>query len=82
MIDCVGMDGDATVKEHLKTLTGQVGSIDPIIHYMSELYNMVEDGVFNPTDIITHRISLSYAAQAYEIFNAQEDNCIKVVLKP
>ena len=98
VIDCVGMDGEVTIKEHLKTLTGQIGSIDPIItawhsvkkfgtiqltgiygspatafplksiftrnvtvkagqapviHYMPKLYRMVEDGVFNPTDIIT-----------------------------
>ena len=31
VIDCVGMDGEVTLKEHLKTLTGQIGSIDPII---------------------------------------------------
>jgi S-(hydroxymethyl)glutathione dehydrogenase / alcohol dehydrogenase len=127
VIDCVGMDGEVTIKEHLKTLTGQIGSIDPIItashsvkkfgtiqltgiygspatafplksiftrnvtvkagqapviHYMPKLYRMVEDGVFNPTDIITHRESLKNAAHAYEIFNARADNCIKVVLKP
>ncbi|SDN86548.1 zinc-dependent alcohol dehydrogenase [Alkalicoccus daliensis] len=31
VIDCVGMDGDTTMKDHLKTLTGQAGTIDPII---------------------------------------------------
>lgn len=33
-------------------------------------------------DIITHRLPLSEASHAYDIFKKKKDNCIKVVLKP
>ncbi|QTN00597.1 alcohol dehydrogenase catalytic domain-containing protein [Sediminibacillus dalangtanensis] len=127
VIDCVGMDGKVTMKDHVKTLAGQVGTIDPIItaahsvkkfgtiqltgvygapataypmnsifsrnitvkagqapviHFMPELYDMVEKGVFDPTDIITHKVGLDDAAESYRIFDKKEDDCIKVVLKP
>jgi len=36
---------------------------------------------FDPTQIITHRMSLEEAPQAYELFNNQQNECIKVVLK-
>lgn len=54
----------------------------PVIHYMPELYDMILNEQFDPTDIITHRLPLSDATQAYEWFDEKEDDCIKVVLKP
>lgn len=54
----------------------------PVIHYMPYLYELIKDGVFDPTDIITHRLPLSEAEHAYGIFDEKMDNCIKVVLKP
>ncbi|WP_152394300.1 zinc-dependent alcohol dehydrogenase [Paenibacillus guangzhouensis] len=54
----------------------------PVIHYMPELLNKITSGVFDPKDIITHRLPLDQADHAYKIFNNREDNCIKVVLKP
>jgi len=54
----------------------------PVIHYIPELYQMVKEQKFDPTDIITHRLPLEKAEFAYEIFDAKKDNCIKVVLKP
>ncbi|RBW71101.1 zinc-dependent alcohol dehydrogenase [Bacillus taeanensis] len=54
----------------------------PVIHYMSELLQKIINKEFDPTDIITHRISLEEAAKGYKLFNDREDNCIKVVLKP
>lgn len=53
-----------------------------VIHYMPELYQMIRDKKFDPTDIITHRVNLSDAEKMYEIFDEKKDNCIKVVLKP
>ncbi|WP_281170641.1 zinc-binding dehydrogenase [Jeotgalicoccus psychrophilus] len=127
VIDCVGMDGEITSKDRIKTLGGQVGTIDPIImatdmvkkfrtiqltgiygtpatgypihkiftrnvtvkagqapviHYMPELYNMVEQGKINPTDIITHQVPLKQAEKMYKMFNDRADGCIKVVMKP
>ncbi|MCG7332209.1 alcohol dehydrogenase catalytic domain-containing protein [Salinicoccus roseus] len=127
VIDCVGMDGEITAKDRIKTLGGQIGTIDPIItaadsvkkfgtiqltgiygapaagyplpkiftrnitvkagqapviHFMPELYRMVEDGKIDPTDIITHKVPLKKAEKMYKIFDGHEDDCIKVVMKP
>ncbi|SEA14050.1 S-(hydroxymethyl)glutathione dehydrogenase / alcohol dehydrogenase [Thalassobacillus cyri] len=54
----------------------------PVIHLMPKLYDMVENNEFDPTDIITHRMSIDDAAKAYDIFDKKEDGNIKVVLKP
>jgi S-(hydroxymethyl)glutathione dehydrogenase / alcohol dehydrogenase len=54
----------------------------PVIHYIPYLYDLIKDGAFDPTDIITHRLPLTDAEHAYGIFDEKMDNCIKVVLKP
>ncbi|MFC5712827.1 zinc-dependent alcohol dehydrogenase [Thalassorhabdus alkalitolerans] len=54
----------------------------PVVHMMPKLYEMVENREFDPTDIITHRMSIDEAPEAYKIFDKKEDGNIKVVLKP
>lgn len=54
----------------------------PVIHYIPELYQKIKEGVFDPTDIITHRMPLAEAERAYTLFDEKADECIKVVLKP
>ncbi|MEC2071781.1 alcohol dehydrogenase catalytic domain-containing protein [Alkalihalophilus marmarensis] len=54
----------------------------PVIHMMPKLYEMVKQKKFDPTDIITHRMSLQEAPKAYDIFDKKADGNIKVVLKP
>ncbi|SHF54538.1 zinc-dependent alcohol dehydrogenase [Ornithinibacillus halophilus] len=54
----------------------------PARAYMQELYNQIEKGKFDPTDIITHKLPLDEAQHAYDIFTERKDDCIKVVLKP
>lgn len=54
----------------------------PVIHYMPELFRQIKNGEMDPTDIITHRLSLEEAELGYKLFNGKEDGCIKVVLKP
>ncbi|MCB5239545.1 zinc-dependent alcohol dehydrogenase [Niallia circulans] len=58
--------------------TGQA----PVIHYMPMLFDWISSGKIDPTEIITHRISLDDASSAYQMFNDHEDEVIKVVLKP
>tara|TARA_E500000331_G_C16708356_1_gene477024 strand:- start:108 stop:536 length:429 start_codon:yes stop_codon:yes gene_type:complete len=58
--------------------TGQT----PVPHLMPKLYEMIRNNEFDPSDIITHTMSLEEAAKGYEIFDKKEDNNIKVVLKP
>ena len=54
----------------------------PVVHYMPMLYNMIVNGEIDPTDIITHKMSLDDASEAYKLFHDHEDNSIKFVLKP
>lgn len=64
-----------------RNITVKLGQA-PVIHYMPELFRQIKAGEFDPTDIITHRLPLSEAANGYKIFNDKTDDCIKVVLKP
>jgi S-(hydroxymethyl)glutathione dehydrogenase/alcohol dehydrogenase len=64
-----------------RNITVKMGQA-PVIHYMPELYKMIKEERFDPTDIITHRLPLSEAARGYEIFDEKKDGCIKVVLTP
>lgn len=54
----------------------------PVIHYMPMLYDMIVNGELDPTDIITHKMSLDDASDAYKLFHDNEDNSIKFILKP
>ncbi len=54
----------------------------PVIHLMPKIYDMIADGLFDPSQIITHTMPLADAAKAYDIFDKKEDKNIKVVLKP
>lgn len=49
---------------------------------LPKLIDHVQAGRINPKELITHRIPLEYAADAYRIFSEQIDDCIKVVLIP
>ncbi|MNF09286.1 hypothetical protein D3C80_2099200 [compost metagenome] len=53
-----------------------------MIHFLPELYRQIKDGVFDPTDIISHTLPLAEAEHGYHIFDKKEDNAIKVLLKP
>jgi threonine dehydrogenase-like Zn-dependent dehydrogenase len=50
--------------------------------YMKPLLEKIESGALEPTFIITHRMNLDDAPEAYELFKHKEDECVKVVLRP
>jgi threonine dehydrogenase-like Zn-dependent dehydrogenase len=50
--------------------------------YMKPLFKKIESGEIDPSFVITHRVALNDAPQAYKTFRDKEDGCIKVVLKP
>jgi len=50
--------------------------------YMKPLLERIEKGEIDPSFVITHRMSLDEAPEAYEMFVNKQDECIKVVLKP
>jgi S-(hydroxymethyl)glutathione dehydrogenase/alcohol dehydrogenase len=54
----------------------------PVHKFIDELEKMVIDGKVQLDDIISHKMPLSEAPKAYEIFNDKKDDCVKVVLKP
>lgn len=54
----------------------------PVIHLMPELYKKIMNQEIDPTEIITQRLPLKEAAQAYQVFNDHEDDCIKILLRP
>lgn len=47
---------------------------------LPKLIKHIENGILNPKGLITHRMHLKDAADAYHIFSAKLDNCIKPVL--
>lgn len=49
---------------------------------LPKLLEHIQSGRVNPKAIITHRIPLEEVAEAYHIFSAKRDNCIKPVLIP
>lgn len=50
--------------------------------YTETLLKKIEDGEIDPSFVITHRLKLDDAPEAYKTFRDKEDRCIKVVLKP
>jgi len=50
--------------------------------YMRPLFELVEAGRIDPSEIITHRVSLVDAPAAYRIFRDKKDNAVKFILKP
>ena len=54
----------------------------PAIHYSKKLYDMVAQKKIDPTEIITHKMPLSEASEAYRMFHDHEDQSIKFILKP
>ncbi len=64
-----------------RNITMKMGQA-PVIHYLPALFEQIQNGIYDPTDIITHKLPLEEAQHGYEIFDTKTDDCIKVVLKP
>ncbi|MGB3309818.1 MAG: zinc-dependent alcohol dehydrogenase [Nodosilinea sp.] len=50
--------------------------------YLRPLLERIQNGDIDPTFLITHRLPLEDAPNAYKIFRDKKEDCIKVVLKP
>jgi S-(hydroxymethyl)glutathione dehydrogenase/alcohol dehydrogenase len=66
------------INRNINLRTGQA----PVIPYMPTLYNLMAEGKIDPSDIITHKLSLNDAPHGYDVFDTKTEDCIKVVLKP
>jgi threonine dehydrogenase-like Zn-dependent dehydrogenase len=64
-----------------KGLTMKMGQTH-VMRYMQPLLELIESGDIDPSFIITHRVPIDEAANAYRMFRDSKDKCIKVVLRP
>ncbi|MEX0720148.1 MAG: zinc-dependent alcohol dehydrogenase [Balneolaceae bacterium] len=64
-----------------KALTFKMGQTH-VQRYLDPLMNKIEGKEIDPSFVITHRLDLDDAPDAYKTFRDKEDGCIKVVLSP
>jgi threonine dehydrogenase-like Zn-dependent dehydrogenase len=49
---------------------------------LKPLLERIEKGEIDPAFVISHRLKLDEAPQAYKMFKEKKDHCTKVVLTP
>ncbi|OCH97425.1 glutathione-dependent formaldehyde dehydrogenase [Legionella jamestowniensis] len=64
-----------------KGLTFRMGQTH-VQRYLPKLLEKIMEGEIDPSKIITHRIKLNEAPEAYKTFAEKDDGCIKVVITP
>ena len=64
-----------------RSLTIKTGQTH-VQRYMQPLLRRILDGEIDPGFVVTHRLPLEDAPDAYETFLRKQDGCIKVVLRP
>lgn len=64
-----------------RSLTIKTGQTH-VHRYLQPLLDLVQNGKIDPSFVITHKMSLEEAPEAFDIFCNKQDECIKVVLKP
>ncbi len=50
--------------------------------YIARLLKLIEEGKLDPSFMVTHRMSLDEAPQAYEMFRTKENGCVRAVFTP
>jgi threonine dehydrogenase-like Zn-dependent dehydrogenase len=68
----------ALMNKGLTIKTGQTH----VHRYVPELLEHIRAGRIDPSFVVTHRLPLEEAAEAYEAFRKKRDGCVKVVLDP
>ena len=64
-----------------KGLTLKAGQCH-VQRYIKPLYERIKNGEIDPSFVVTHRLELGQAPDAYETFKHKLDECVKVVLTP
>jgi threonine dehydrogenase-like Zn-dependent dehydrogenase len=64
-----------------KGLTFKMGQTH-VPKYMQPLLDRIQRGEIDPSFLITHRVKIDEAPEAYKTFRDHKDDCIKVVLNP
>jgi threonine dehydrogenase-like Zn-dependent dehydrogenase len=68
----------AFMNKGLQLRTGQCH----VQRFTRQLLEHIESGHIDPSFVVTHRLPLDAAPEAYETFKHKQDECMKVVLKP
>ncbi len=68
----------ALMNKGLTVKTGQTH----VHRYLAPLLKTIQEKKIDPSFVVTHRISLDEAPEAYQKFKDHQDGCIKVVMKP
>ena len=68
----------AMMNKGLTIKTGQTH----VQHYFGPLLRRIEAGEIDPSFVVTHRIGLKDAAQGFDMFLNEQNDCIKVVMSP
>jgi threonine dehydrogenase-like Zn-dependent dehydrogenase len=68
----------ALMNKGLTIKTGQTH----VQHYFGPLLERIKKGDIDPSFVVTHRMQLEDAPKGFDTFFNQQDECIKVVLKP
>jgi len=64
-----------------KGLTFKMGQTH-VHRYLKPLTDKISEGAIDPSFVITHKLNLDDAPDAYRRFRDKEDGCIKVMLRP
>jgi len=64
-----------------KGLTFKMGQTH-VHNYVHKLFDIILSGKVDPTFLITHRLTLDDASEAYKMFRDKTNHCIKVVFNP
>lgn len=54
----------------------------PVKRQWPRLFSHIQNGYIKPNELVTHRIPLEHIAEAYHIFSAKLDDCIKPIILP
>jgi threonine dehydrogenase-like Zn-dependent dehydrogenase len=68
----------ALMNKGLTVRTGQTH----VKRWTDDLLRLIEDGLIDPSFVITHRVDLDQGPEMYKTFRDKLDGCIKVVLNP
>jgi len=68
----------ALMNKGLTIKTGQTH----VHRFVPELLDLIRKGRIDPSFVVTHRVPLTEAPRAYEMFREKRDGCVKVVLDP
>jgi len=64
-----------------KGLTLKMGQTH-VHRYLRPLLKLIEEGTIDPSFVITHRVPLEFAPEAFDMFKHKRDGCVKIVLTP